>query len=250
MESNKINIIQLRPAIDLMGGKCVRLVGGKFDQVTDYGSDPLEFAKRFEDWGLEYLHLVDLDAAKTGLLSQYRWVERIVSKTAMKVDVGGGIQSEDAIRIAFESGASQVNVGTAAVKNPDLVYKWLKTFGPERIMISMDMQVDQIRIRGWVDDAEIEWKDFLQNFVKMGSKYFVCTDTSKDGMLAGPSFEMYNNIRKAAPDIFIMASGGVASMDDVLQLQESGVQGVIIGKALYEGNITEEDIKSFTFLQK
>ncbi len=249
MKIDKIKNIQLRPAIDLMGGKCVRLVGGKFDQVTEYGSDPLEIAKRFEDWGLENLHMVDLDAARTGILSQYRWVERIVSRTSMQVDVGGGIQSEDAIRIAFESGAAQVNIGTAAVKNPDLVYKWLRTFGPERIMISMDMEVDQIRIRGWVDEAEIEWKDFLRNYVNMGAKYFVCTDTTKDGMLEGPSFDMYNDIREASGDIFLVASGGVASMDNIIQLQEAGVQGVIIGKALYEGQITEQDIKAFTILQ-
>lgn len=250
MDMGKTSFIQLRPAIDLLEGKCVRLIEGKFDQVTEYGSDPLEIAKRFEDWGLEYLHMVDLDAARTGILSQYRWVERIVSRTSLLVDVGGGIQSEDAIRIAFESGASQVNIGTAAVKNPDLVYKWLKTFGPERIMISMDMKMEQIQIRGWVDEAEIEWKEFLRNYIKMGAKYFVCTDTTKDGMLAGPSFQMYENIRTADNSIFIVASGGVASMENIFQLQDAGIQGVIIGKALYEGFITEEDIKAFTIYQK
>ncbi len=250
MGTEKTNNIQLRPAIDLLGGKCVRLVEGKFDQVTEYGSDALEIAKRFEDWGLEYLHMVDLDAARTGILSQYRWVERIVSRTSMQVDVGGGIQSEDAIRIAFESGAAQVNIGTAAIKNPNLVYKWLKTFGPERIMISMDMKMDQIQIRGWVDEAEIEWKDFLRNYVGMGAKYFVCTDTTKDGMLEGPSFEMYDKIKNVESDIFIVASGGVASMDNIYQLQDAGIQGVIIGKALYEGFITEDDIKAFTIFQK
>lgn len=246
MGVDKTNCIQLRPAIDLLEGKCVRLKAGRFDQVTEYGSDPLEIAKRFEDWGLKYLHLVDLDAAKSGILSQYRWVERIASRTSMQVDVGGGIQSDDAIRIAFESGASQVNVGTAAIRNPDLVCKWLIAFGPERIMISMDMSMEQIQIRGWQENAVIEWKEFLRDYVNRGARYFVCTDTTKDGMLEGPSFQMYENIRETDSSIFIIASGGVAKMENIYQLQSAGIHGVIIGKALYEGFITGDEIRAFT----
>lgn len=234
--------MRIIPAIDLINGKCVRLEKGDYNRKTEYREDPLEVAKEFEDAGLQYLHLVDLDGAKAGTLLNWKVLERICANTALKVDVGGGIKSDKDLQIALDCGAKQVNVGSLAVKNPEQFRVWLQEKGGNVMILSADVRDSKIAVSGWQEQTDIELTTFIEGFLADGLKTVVTTDISRDGMLTGPSIELYHQLRTEFPDLDFVASGGVSSMSDLEDLATIGMGGAILGKAIYEGRITLEDL--------
>ncbi len=234
--------MRIIPAIDLIHGKCVRLEKGDYSRKTEYREDPLEVAKEFEDAGLRYLHLVDLDGAKAGRLVNWKVIERICSNTRLIVDVGGGIKSEDDLRIALEAGAAQVNIGSLAVKEPERFRQWLQEKGGELIILSADVRNGLIAISGWQEQTQVSLAEFIGSFLPDGLRTVVTTDISRDGMLTGPSVEMYMEMRSQFSELDLVASGGVSILDDLEVLQEIGMGGAIVGKAIYEGAISLPDL--------
>ncbi|WP_373515593.1 1-(5-phosphoribosyl)-5-[(5-phosphoribosylamino)methylideneamino]imidazole-4-carboxamide isomerase [Persicitalea sp.] len=230
-----MNII---PAIDLIEGKCVRLTQGDYAQKKIYNEKPLEVAKQFEDAGLTRLHLVDLDGAKAKKVVNWKVLESIAAKTTLQVDFGGGVQSDDDLRIAFECGAKQVTGGSVAVKQPDLFENWLKTYGGEKIILGADAKNEKIAVSGWEEGTELWVYDFVEKYQEKGVKYIISTDVAKDGLLQGPSFDLYKNLQDKCPDLNVIASGGVSNMGDLERLAEMGLYGIIVGKAIYEGRVT------------
>ncbi len=226
------------PAIDLIEGKCVRLTQGDYAQKKIYNEKPLEVAKQFEDAGLTRLHLVDLDGAKAKKVVNWKVLESIASKTSLHVDFGGGVQSDDDLRIAFDCGAKQVTGGSVAVKQPDLFENWLKTCGGEKIILGADAKNEKIAVSGWEEGTELWVYDFVEKYQEKGVKYIISTDVAKDGLLQGPSFDLYKNLQDKCPDLRIIASGGVSDMGDLERLAEMSLYGVIVGKAIYEGRVT------------
>lgn len=239
-------MIQIIPAIDLIEGKCVRLTQGDYGQKKIYNENPLEVALQFEDAGLKRLHLVDLDGAKAKKVVNWKVLEKIASKTSLHVDFGGGVQSEDDIKIVFESGAKQVTGGSIAVKQPDLFEHWLKTYGGEKIILGADAKNEKIAVSGWEEGTSIWVYDFVEEYVEKGVKYTISTDVAKDGLLQGPSFDLYKNLQDKCPDLNIIASGGIAGIEDVEKLAEMNIYGVIIGKAIYENRISLADLQRFS----
>ena len=235
--------MRIIPAIDIIDGKCVRLAQGDYAQKTVYNDDPLEVAKRFERAGLTSLHLVDLDGAKAGKVTNWDVIEAITAKTSLHVDFGGGIKTDDEMRRLFQCGVKQVNLGSIAVKKPALVEGWIKTYGNGKIILSADVKEENIAIGGWMEDSSISVFDFIGDYSKKGIRYVTCTDISTDGMLQGPNVALYRNILKTFPRIKLIASGGVSSMNDLEVLKDTGVEGVIIGKAIYEGRIGLDDLR-------
>lgn len=230
--------MRLIPAIDLIGGKCVRLEQGDYAKQTTYHSDPLEVAKSFADHGLQYLHLVDLDGAKAGQIVNWRVLERIATHTPLQVDVGGGVKSDHDLRVVFECGAKQVNVGSLAVKDPEKMLNWIAVHGGDRIILSADVRERHIAVAGWQEQTEQPVVDFIARYLEAGLHTAVVTDIAKDGMLEGPSFDLYHELLSELPELKLVASGGVTSLTDLDQLAERGLDGAIIGKAIYEGRIT------------
>ncbi|SDF14043.1 1-(5-phosphoribosyl)-5-[(5-phosphoribosylamino)methylideneamino] imidazole-4-carboxamide isomerase [Dyadobacter soli] len=239
-------MIQIIPAIDLIEGKCVRLTQGDYGQKKIYNENPLEVAQQFEDAGLKRLHLVDLDGAKAKKVVNWKVLEKITSKTSLHVDFGGGVQSDDDLKIAFESGAKQVTGGSIAVKQPDLFEHWLKTYGGEKIILGADAKNEKIAVSGWEEGTSIWVYDFVEEYVEKGVKYTISTDVAKDGLLQGPSFDLYKNLQDKCPDLNIIASGGIAGIEDVEKLAEMNIYGVIIGKAIYENRISLADLQRFS----
>ena len=239
-------MIQIIPAIDLIEGKCVRLTQGDYGQKKIYNENPLEVAQQFEDAGLKRLHLVDLDGAKAKKVVNWKVLETIASKTSLHVDFGGGVQSDDDLKIAFESGAKQVTGGSIAVKQPDLFEHWLKTYGGDRIILGADAKNEKIAVSGWEEGTSIWVYDFVEEYVAKGVKYTISTDVAKDGLLQGPSFDLYKNLQDKCPDLNIIASGGIAGIEDVEKLAEMDIYGVIIGKAIYENRISLADLQRFS----
>ncbi|MDR6803183.1 phosphoribosylformimino-5-aminoimidazole carboxamide ribotide isomerase [Dyadobacter sp. BE34] len=239
-------MIQIIPAIDLIEGKCVRLTQGDYGQKKIYNENPLEVALQFEDAGLKRLHLVDLDGAKAKKVVNWKVLEKIASKTLLHVDFGGGVQSDDDLKIAFESGAKQVTGGSIAVKQPDLFEHWLKTYGGDRIILGADAKNEKIAVSGWEEGTSIWVYDFVEEYVAKGVKYTISTDVAKDGLLQGPSFDLYKNLQDKCPDLNIIASGGIAGIEDVEKLAEMNIYGVIIGKAIYENRISLSDLQRFS----
>lgn len=233
------------PAIDIIEGKCVRLTQGDYAQKKVYNEDPLEVARAFEDAGLERLHLVDLDGARAQRIVNYRVLEKIASKTQLFIDFGGGLKSNDDLRIAFECGARQVTGGTVAVKNPDLFLRWLTQFGPEAVILGADFREGLIAVSGWQEKSEQQLIPFLQKFTEKGVRYTISTDVSKDGLLQGSALNIYQDIREALPELNLIASGGISSLEELEQLRKCGCFGAIVGKALYEGNILLKDLSTF-----
>jgi phosphoribosylformimino-5-aminoimidazole carboxamide ribotide isomerase len=233
------------PAIDILEGKCVRLTQGDFTQKKVYNEDPLEVARAFEDAGLERLHLVDLDGARAQRIINYRVLEKIASKTRLFIDFGGGLKSDDDLRIAFECGARQVTGGTVAVKNPDLFLHWLTQFGPEAIILGADFREGLIAVSGWQEKSEQELIPFLQKFAEKGVRYTISTDVSKDGLLQGSALNVYQDIRNTLPELNLIASGGISSVKELEHLRECGCFGAIVGKAIYEGAILLKDLSTF-----
>ena len=239
-------MIQIIPAIDLIEGKCVRLTQGDYGQKKIYNENPLEVAQQFEDAGLKRLHLVDLDGAKAKKVVNWKVLERIASKTSLHVDFGGGVQSDDDLKTVFESGAKQVTGGSIAVKQPDLFEHWIKTYGGDKIILGADAKNEKIAVSGWEEGTAIWVYDFVEEYVEKGVKYTISTDVAKDGLLQGPSFDLYKNLQDKCPDLNIIASGGIAGIEDVEKLAEMNIYGVIIGKAIYENRINLADLQRFS----
>lgn len=237
--------IEIIPAIDLIDGKCVRLSQGDYNQKTVYNENPLEVAKMFEAAGIRRLHLVDLDGAKAKHIVNHKVLEEISAKTALIVDFGGGLKSDKDLEIAFKSGASMITGVSIAVKEKDTFLKWLQKYGAEKIILGADAKNGKIAVSGWIESTELPVIDFISEFYKKGIIKVISTDISRDGMLTGPSFELYAEIKKTLPAVEIIASGGIASMDDILKLDEMEVPGVIVGKAIYENRITLKEIEMF-----
>lgn len=233
------------PAIDLIGGKCVRLSQGDYSRKTDYLDDPLEMAKRFEGAGLTRLHLVDLDGAKAKQIVNGDVLQRICSGTQLAVDFGGGIQTQEELEKAFDLGASQVTGGSIAVRNPSLFETWIDTFGADRIILGADAKDKKIAVGGWEETTALELIPFIQGYYQKGIREVICTDVAKDGLLQGPSFGLYAEILQELPDLKLIASGGVSCLKDLEDLQKIGVYGTIVGKAYYEGKVTLEDLAQF-----
>jgi phosphoribosylformimino-5-aminoimidazole carboxamide ribotide isomerase len=240
--ANKIEII---PAIDLIEAKCVRLSQGDYDRKTVYNENPLEVAKMFEAAGIRRLHLVDLDGAKAGHIVNHKVLEQIATKTNLVVDFGGGLKSDKDLEIAFNAGAAMVTGGSIAVKNRDAFLQWLEKYGSKKIILGADAKNGMIAISGWLEKTELAVVDFISEYFKKGIRKVISTDISRDGMLTGPAFELYAEIMSSQPEVEIIASGGISSMDDILRLNEMGVPGVITGKALYENKITLKEIEKF-----
>ncbi|WP_353722279.1 1-(5-phosphoribosyl)-5-[(5-phosphoribosylamino)methylideneamino]imidazole-4-carboxamide isomerase [Dyadobacter sp. 676] len=239
-------MIHIIPAIDLIEGKCVRLTQGDYGQKKIYNENPLEVALQFEDAGLKRLHLVDLDGAKAKKVVNWKVLERIATKTSLHIDFGGGVQSDDDLKIVFESGAKQVTGGSIAVKQPDLFGHWLKTHGGDKIILGADAKNEKIAVSGWEEGTAIWVYDFVEEYVEKGVKYTISTDVAKDGLLQGPSFDLYKNLQEKCPDLNIIASGGIAGIEDVEKLAEMNIYGVIIGKAIYENRISLADLQRFS----
>ncbi len=233
------------PAIDLIDGKCVRLTEGDYAQKKVYNEDPLEVAKEFESHGIRRLHLVDLDGARAKHIVNHKVLERIATQTSLRIDFGGGLKSDEDVRIAFESGARQVTGGTVAVKEPELFLGWLERYGPERIILGADVKEGNIAVSGWQEQSELELFSFLEDYIQKGVQYSICTDISKDGRLEGTALSLYKDIIARFPDLKLIASGGVTAIGEVEALREAGCYGAIIGKAIYEGKIRLEELEGF-----
>ena len=229
-------------AIDIIDGKCVRLTRGDFATKKIYNEDPLEVAREIEDNGLRYLHLVDLDGAREKKIINYRILEKISAKTSLITDIGGGIRSDDDIRAAFSSGAKQVTAGSIAVIAPEMFVKWLSVFGNDRIILGADCKDRKVAVSGWSESVEEDIKDFISRYCDLGVKYTICTDVEKDGMLKGPSTELYREILDDTR-ISLIASGGISSLKDLEDIKEAGCEGAIIGKAVYEGRIKLNELR-------
>ncbi len=239
-------MIELIPAIDLIEGKCVRLTKGDYDTKKIYNEDPLEVAKRFEAYGIRRLHVVDLDGAREGRIINYRVLERLATRTSLIIDFGGGLKHEEDLEIAFESGAQMVTGGSIAVNEPEVFSSWIKKFSSDRIILGADAKEKKIAINGWKETTDKELIPFIREYYDKGITKVVCTDIGCDGTLQGPSVSLYEEIREAIPYIYIIASGGVGSVEDIEKLAEAGIPAVIFGKAIYEGKIRLEDLLRFT----
>jgi phosphoribosylformimino-5-aminoimidazole carboxamide ribotide isomerase len=233
------------PAIDIIDGKCVRLTQGDYGQKKVYDEDPLEVAKRFEAHGMVRLHLVDLDGARARRIVNYRVLERLATHTGLRIDFGGGLKSDEDVRIAFESGAQQVTGGTVAVKQPELFLGWLKRYGSDRIILGADVRDRQVAVSGWTEASDRELIEFLEDYHARGVTQTICTDISRDGLLQGSALDLYREIRDALPELQLIASGGVSQLAELEELRASGCHGAIIGKALYEGLIALPDLLPF-----
>ena len=238
-------MIELIPAIDIIDGKCVRLSQGDYDTQKVYNENPLEVAKEFEANGLRRLHVVDLDGAKSNHIVNYRILDKIAGHTSLIIDFGGGIKTDEDLTIAFENGAQMVTLGSVAVKQPDLFKKWLHQYGADKIILGADVKNNRISVSGWKEEGPQELMPFLTDYTQEGVQKVLCTDISRDGMLQGPSIELYKQIMAQFSDMHLIASGGVSCLDDILRLEEAGIPAVVFGKALYEGRITMKDLKRF-----
>lgn len=236
-------MIEIIPAIDIIEGKCVRLSQGDYNQKKVYNTNPLEVAKSFEDAGIKRLHLVDLDGAKASHIVNWKVLETIATKTNLVIDFGGGLKTDEDLRVAFESGAEMITGGSIAVKDKAVFLSWIDKFGAEKIILGADVKDNKIAVSGWKEDSGLEITDFIGEYVSKGITKVISTDISKDGMMEGPSFELYDNLQSQFADLYVIASGGVSNMDDILKLQDNNVPAVITGKAIYEGAITLEQIK-------
>jgi phosphoribosylformimino-5-aminoimidazole carboxamide ribotide isomerase len=238
-------MIEFIPAIDIIDGKCVRLSQGKYDSQKVYNENPVEVAKEFEAYGISRLHVVDLDGAASHHVVNYRVLDRIASQTSLIIDFGGGVKSDEDLAIAFENGAQMVTLGSIAVKQPDLFCQWLDKYGNDKIILGADVKDNKIAISGWKEESSQELMPSLDYYIKKGITKVLCTDISRDGMLEGPSTPLYKDIMTAYPELHLIASGGVSSLDDILKLHEAGIPAVVVGKALYEGKISLRELSRY-----
>ena len=241
--------MRIIPAIDIIEGKCVRLTKGDYNTKKIYNENPLEVAKEFEAAGIQYLHIVDLDGAKANKIINHKTLEQIASKTNLKIDFGGGLKSDKDLEIAFNSGANQITGGSIAVKNPIIFESWIAKFGAEKMILGADFYPDtkggKIATNGWQEKSELVLIPFIQSYQKKGIHYLICTDISKDGMLQGPSFDIYSEILSETTNLKLIASGGISTFDEIPKLASIGCEGVIIGKAIYENKISLKQLENF-----
>ncbi len=237
--------MRIIPAIDIINGKCVRLSKGDYATKKVYNENPLEVAKMFEAHGIKHLHLVDLDGAKASHIVNYRVLETIAANTSLSIDFGGGLKSDEDLKIAFESGANQITGGSIAVKNPDTFKSWLQKFGADKIILGADAMDEKVAVSGWLEESDKELIPLIQNYLKEGVSYVICTDISKDGMLQGPSFDLYQKILNETTNIKLIASGGISTYDELPKLAEMGCEGTIVGKAIYEHKISMKQLENF-----
>ncbi|MDT8417234.1 MAG: 1-(5-phosphoribosyl)-5-[(5-phosphoribosylamino)methylideneamino]imidazole-4-carboxamide isomerase [Lutibacter sp.] len=250
--------MRIIPAIDIIGGKCVRLSKGDYNTKIIYNENPLEVAKMFEAHGIKYLHLVDLDGAKSSKIVNHKILEQIASKTSLKIDFGGGLKSDADLKIAFESGANQITGGSIAVKNREIFEKWISDYGADKIILGADANNEKVAVSGWLEDSDEDLVPFIKNYQSKGIQYVICTDIAKDGMLEGPSFALYKKIIdqcsvtsravekiSEANGIKLIASGGISTFSELPKLAEMGCEGTIIGKAIYEGRITMKQLEQY-----
>ena len=235
-------MIELIPAIDIIGGQCVRLTKGDYDQKTVYRDSPAEVAKEFEDLGFKRLHVVDLDGAKSKHIVNDAVLKSITTETNLIVDFGGGIKTDEDIEKAFASGASMVTVGSIAVTHPELFMGWLEKYGAERMILGAEVRHGKISINGWKEDSEEDLLPFLKKYIDAGVRNVLCTEISKDGTLSGPAIDLYKEIMAAYPELHLIASGGVSSIDDIKALDKAGIPSVVFGKAIYEGKINLNEL--------
>lgn len=234
--------MKIIPAIDLVDGKCVRLTQGDFNKKKVYRDNPAEVAKEFEAANLEYLHLIDLDGAKKGEVVNWKVIAEILNKTALHVDFGGGVKTTEEVDQLLELGIHRINIGSIAVMEPEKFKSWMKEYGPENFILSADVRGDNVQINGWQEETDLNLFDLIAQYEPL-LKYATCTDIETDGMLNGPNFGLYKKIISRFPDLKVIASGGVSSVEDIIQLQYIKVDSVIIGKAFYEGKIKLTDLK-------
>ncbi len=237
--------MDLIPAIDIIDGKCVRLTQGDFNRKKIYRDRPLDAAKEFEDAGIKRLHLVDLDGARSKKVVNLKVLETLASQTNLKIDFGGGVQSSKDLTNVLNAGAAQVTGGSIAVKNPQLFTEWLLLVGPEKLILGADVIKEKLAVSGWQEQTDLDLWVFLEGYLEKQVRYVICTDVDKDGLLAGPSVDLYQKMVTRFPQLFVIASGGVTTIQDLHILRDSGVQGAIIGKALYEGRITLQQLTNF-----
>jgi len=237
--------MRIIPAIDIIEGKCVRLSKGDYNTKIIYNENPLEVAKMFEAHGIKYLHLVDLDGAKSSKIVNHKILEQIASKTTLKIDFGGGLKSDADLKIAFESGANQITGGSIAVKNREIFEKWIADYGADKIILGADANNEKVAVSGWLEDSNEDLVPFIKNYQSKGIQYVICTDIAKDGMLEGPSFELYKKILSEINDIKLIASGGISTFAELPKLAEMGCEGTIIGKAIYEYKISMKELENF-----
>lgn len=238
-------MIEIIPAIDLIDGKCVRLSQGDYALKTVYNENPLEVTQMFEDIGIKRLHLVDLDGAKAGKIINQKVLETIASQTKLTIDFGGGIKTDESIQSVFDAGAHMATIGSIAVKNKELFFSWLQKYGADKIMLGADVKDEKIAVSGWLESTDISIFDFMKENIQQGVSNIFCTDISKDGLLQGPSIELYKKIIDRFKNINFIASGGVSSIRDVEELNAIGCNAVIVGKAIYEGKITITELKKY-----
>ncbi|WP_442266644.1 1-(5-phosphoribosyl)-5-[(5-phosphoribosylamino)methylideneamino]imidazole-4-carboxamide isomerase [Tenacibaculum sp. ZS6-P6] len=236
--------MRIIPAIDIIDGKCVRLTKGDYDTKKIYNESPVEVAKEFQDAGIEYLHVVDLDGAKSKHIVNYNILEQIAVKTNLKIDFGGGLKSDEDAKIAFESGANQITGGSIAVKNPDVFINWIKEYGADKIILGADCKNRKIATHGWMETSVVDVVEFIVDYVEIGITNVICTDVAKDGMLSGTSNKLYKEILDTTR-VNLIASGGVAVIDDLYKVKELGCEGVIIGKAIYENRVSLKELENF-----
>ena len=237
-----VNMGFIIPAIDIINGKCVRLTKGDYAQQKIYNDNPVEVAKQFEAAGITRLHIVDLDGAKAGAITNLKVLEAVAANTKLIIDFGGGIKKINDIESVFNAGASIATIGSLAVKHPELLEEWLMEFGADKFLIGADVLEEKIKISGWLEDGGINIFDFIGKMIGLGVTNIFCTDISKDGAMQGPSIELYKTIIAQHPEINLIASGGVTSLDDLQELKKIGCKAAIVGKAIYEGNITLEEL--------
>ncbi|WP_036154228.1 1-(5-phosphoribosyl)-5-[(5-phosphoribosylamino)methylideneamino]imidazole-4-carboxamide isomerase [Maribacter forsetii] len=238
--------MRIIPAIDIIDGKCVRLSKGDYDTKKIYNENPLEVAKEFEAHGIQHLHLVDLDGAKSKHIVNHKVLEQIASQTNLNIDFGGGLKTDDDLRIAFESGAQQITGGSIAVKDSDTFLGWIEKHGSERIILGADAMDEKVAVSGWLEESKEELIPFIQSYQAKGIQYVICTDISKDGMLEGPSFDLYSKIISSTDaGLKLIASGGISTFDELPKLAEMGCEGTIIGKAIYENRISLKQLESY-----
>jgi phosphoribosylformimino-5-aminoimidazole carboxamide ribotide isomerase len=234
--------MQIIPAIDIIDGKCVRLTQGDYNLKTVYNNDPLEMAKQFESAGLQRLHLVDLDGAKAGKVANWKVLESIAGNTSLVIDFGGGIKTEDDLKIVLQSGAALATIGSLAAKNEELFTEWIHQYGPEKFLLGADVKDEKIAVGGWLETTGIDVFSFIEKYISKGISQVFCTDISKDGKLQGPSVDLYEKIIGRFPSLFFIASGGVSSIADLKDLKRIGCKGAIVGKAIYENRISLEEL--------
>ena len=237
--------MRIIPAIDIIDGKCVRLSKGDYDTKKIYNEHPLEVAKEFEAHGIQYLHLVDLDGAKSKHIVNHKVLEQIAKQTSLQIDFGGGLKTDDDLRIAFESGASQITGGSIAVKDSDTFIGWIEKHGAAKIILGADAMDEKVAVSGWQEESKEELIPFIQTYQQKGIQYVICTDISKDGMLEGPSFELYQRILQEVQELKLIASGGISTFDELPKLAELGCEGTIIGKAIYENRISLKQLETY-----